>query len=68
MPAVHTPCPECSSRLSFVQMTNQDADGRIVRRRVCRACGHKWYTLQWAEEVISPYQLRWDDKKPYLRV
>jgi len=40
-------------------MTNQLADGTIVRRRRCDGCKHRWYTQQPPETVVSKYSLTW---------
>jgi transcriptional regulator NrdR family protein len=40
-------------------MTNQLADGTIVRRRRCDGCNHRWYTKQPAEVQVSKYDLKW---------
>lgn len=49
-------------------MSNQDDVGRIIRRRHCRSCDHRWYTIQQPEAEISQYDLVWPRGKPYLRV
>lgn len=68
MPAVQIPCPTCGCKRTYVVLTNQDKEGRIVRRRHCRVCGDRWYTLQQPEAEISQYDLVWPRKKPTLRV
>ena len=43
-------------------MTNQLADGTIVRRRHCRACDYRWYTRQPAEQQVPKCLLQWSNK------
>lgn len=68
MPAVQISCPVCGYRRTHVVMSNQDDVGRIIRRRHCRSCDHRWYTIQQPEAEISQYDLVWPRGKPYLRV
>jgi transcriptional regulator NrdR family protein len=44
-------------------MTNQLADGTIVRRRRCDGCNYRWYTKQPAEVQVSKYDLKWSASK-----
>jgi transcriptional regulator NrdR family protein len=56
---MYFPCPECGSRNSVVVSTVNTADTEIVRRRRCRACDHRWYTVQQAEQFLHPDRIRW---------
>lgn len=38
-------CQECGSRDTFVQQSRQTRAG-LKRRRVCKACGARWSTLE----------------------
>jgi transcriptional regulator NrdR family protein len=67
MPAIQIACPNCKSKTTFVVSSNQDQEGKLVRRRKCNECGHRWYTLQYPEVEISKYQLSWHNKKPFIK-
>jgi len=68
MPALQIACPSCGCRRTHVVSTSQDDSGQIVRRRHCRVCEHRWYTLQQPEVEISAYQLVWAKSKARARV
>jgi transcriptional regulator NrdR family protein len=67
MPAIQIPCPKCTSKITYVVSSGHDEEGRIVRRRSCNKCKHRWYTLQYPEIEISKYQLAWHNKKPFFK-
>ena len=49
-------------------MTNSQLDDQIVRKRVCEACGHAWFTV---EVMVPSYAVGWSaahQRKPVLRV
>lgn len=54
-------CPHCDSHNIHVVTTKQTANGpyKVVRRRACRSCGHRWYTAQKPEVNISRY-MQWE--------
>jgi transcriptional regulator NrdR family protein len=56
---VRIKCPECQSIRLRVIVTAPATNGDTVRRRNCLACGHRWYTVQSPEEVLSQYQVNW---------
>ena len=60
-------CPECDGRVTWVVMTHWQSDGRVVRRRACKACDHRWYSVQGPEEQISKFRLCWRKGKAILR-
>ena len=43
-------CPRCRSTNHRTSSTNGLLPDQIVRRRVCSACGHAWFTV----EVVVP--------------
>ena len=48
-------------------MTNSHPEDQIVRKRVCEACGHAWFTV---ELVVPSYAVGWSvahQRKPVLR-
>lgn len=52
-------CPECGTQKSSTQNTKPTQCGGRVRRRVCLACGHSWYTFQSPEVVVDKEQVYW---------
>lgn len=46
-------CPECGSRNVRVCMTKTAEADITVRRRVCLACEHRWYTAQGPEYAVE---------------
>ncbi|MGA1114536.1 MAG: hypothetical protein ACO3TI_06260 [Aquiluna sp.] len=66
MPAVQTPCPKCNSCCTYVVSTGNASNG-ITRRRKCNACGHRWYTHQSHERLVSAYDIITINQKPHLR-
>jgi transcriptional regulator NrdR family protein len=59
------PCVKCSGKNTHVVCTYQTAAGQIVRRRHCRFCDHRWYTIQDPEQPLSKYRIKW---KPGKRI
>lgn len=52
------PCPKCKSGETGVISTYPVATSQdVVRRRVCRDCDHRWYTIQHPEKALQMYQL-----------
>jgi hypothetical protein len=48
-------------------VTNSHPTDQIVRKRVCEACGHVWFTV---ELVVPSYAVGWSvahQRKPVLR-
>jgi transcriptional regulator NrdR family protein len=60
-------CPECDGRVTVVVATHWQRDGKVVRRRACKACDHRWYSVQDPEVLICQYQLAWAKGKAILR-
>jgi hypothetical protein len=61
-------CPECSSNDHRVPVTNGRLTDQIVRKRVCKDCGHVWFTV---EVIVPKFVIGWAaglDRKPVLRV
>ncbi len=52
-------CPNCKGNSARVVLTKKTEEGQIIRRRVCHNCGHRWYTLQYPEVVISGEEVYW---------
>jgi len=65
-------CPKCFIKKTRVVCTNPDPEGRIVRRRKCVCCGHRWYSMQYPEVSIPEHRIKWTKKgatvRPYLPV
>lgn len=55
-------CPSCGSRRIYVvSVTDTDTRDRL-RRRHCRACDHRWWTLQPRERLIPAEIIAWPDR------
>lgn len=53
-------CPECNYLVTKVVLSRKmHTSLDNLRRRVCTECGHRWYTVQGAEKVISSYSIAW---------
>jgi len=46
-------CPQCKCSQLKVLLTKLSDEGIRIRRRECKACGHRWYTMQ-PQEVNLP--------------
>ena len=60
-------CPECGSKENRTPITNGHLPDEVVRKRVCKACGHAWFT---DEMTVPEYAIGWSDRhqhKPVLR-
>ena len=60
-------CPECGSKENRTPITNGHLPDEVVRKRVCNACGHAWFTV---EMTVPEYAIGWSDRhqhKPVLR-
>ena len=61
-------CPKCSHNRHRAAITNSRMPDQVVRKRVCEACSHVWFTV---EAEVSRYSIGWSaehDNKPVLRV
>lgn len=58
-------CPKCGADRPLIADSRHTADG-VRRRRKCRRCGKRWYTLELAEYSTR----RWppDDQVPVQRM
>jgi len=65
-------CPECDSVRTKVVCTGRDSEKRIIRRRKCLICNHRWYSIQYPEVFIPPHRIKWTKKgytvRPYLSI
>jgi hypothetical protein len=59
-------CPECSHDRSRAPLTNSQPAEHTLRKRLCEACGHVWFT---AEVPVPSYAVGWQGSsgKPVLR-
>ena len=60
------PCPNCGSQITDVGSTYRSKEGDFVRRRICIACDHRFYTAQCAEVLVSRRDLQWKGRVPTL--
>lgn len=48
-------CPKCNSRQTVVVLTKEDRKANSnIRRRACRICEHRWYTV----ELVLPASIQ----------
>jgi DNA-directed RNA polymerase subunit M/transcription elongation factor TFIIS len=64
--AIQIPCPQCSSRNTYVVSTYHTVDYAMVRRRHCRSCNHRWYTQQQPEQPLDSYRIKWIDRQQHI--
>jgi hypothetical protein len=59
-------CPKCAHDRSRVPSTNSQLADQTMRKRVCEACGHVWFTV---EVPVPSYAVGWQGSsgKPVLR-
>ena len=49
-------CEKCGGRTWVTNSAHDEITHQIVRRRQCRSCSHRFYTLQPEEIYLSPSQ------------
>ena len=59
-------CPECGRNPTQVVISKVAKDGRIMRRRWCKSCGHRWYTVQPPEQVVESWQISYEGGSNFL--
>ena len=52
-------CRKCGCKESRVVLTKRDPKGYFIRRRRCLNCGHRYYTVQPFETVVSSHEVLW---------
>lgn len=61
-------CRICGSKNNRTPVTNGHLPEEVVRKRVCVACGHAWFTV---EMTVPVHAIGWSDRhqgKPVLRM
>ena len=62
------PCPKCREQVTQVVRSGAEDGGQTVRRRVCPACGYRWFTLQEPEYIVPADHVSWSGNNgPALR-
>ena len=59
-------CPVCRHEVTIVVQAADQPDGRIVRRRRCAACEHRWFTVQEPEYLVPRSQVKYQDMAPRM--
>ena len=59
MNQTNCPCPKCSSVRTRVVLTKRAKDGITIRRRHCRECDHRWYSIQYPEVPVKENEVKW---------
>ena len=53
MNQVTVPCPKCDTFSSHVVTTRRNSEGVLIRRRHCKECDYRWYTMQYPEVSMT---------------
>jgi transcriptional regulator NrdR family protein len=53
-------CPSCDHSNLKVVATKYAGTGEIIRRRWCKDCGHRWYTVQRPEQIVANWQISYE--------
>ena len=63
------PCPNCGEKFNKegkicvkVVSTKESTDNRLVRRKLCRICKYRWYTVQDPESFIHSHRITYRSK------
>lgn len=59
---VQIPCPQCGGKATYVVCTFHTETEQLVRRRRCKFCDHRWYTIQDPEQPLSKYVIKWNGR------
>jgi len=59
MNQTYCPCPKCSGVRTRVVLTKRAKDGITIRRRHCRECDHRWYSIQYPEVPVEENEVKW---------
>ena len=60
-------CPKCRHGLSDVVTSAAQDDGVRVRVRICRKCGHKFWTAQDPEWLVPVAKRAYLGRKPIIK-
>jgi transcriptional regulator NrdR family protein len=52
------PCPKCNALITKVTSSLRTASGDFYRYRQCEFCGHRYKTVQLAEILAEPGEVR----------
>ena len=57
-------CPSCDSpsHQTRVVLTTRTQEDQVVRRRHCKACDHRWYTIQGKEQLLDGVAINWSGR------
>ena len=59
MNQTNCPCPKCGQLRTRVVLTKRAKDGITIRRRHCRECDHRWYSIQYPEVPVKENEVKW---------
>jgi transcriptional regulator NrdR family protein len=65
---VQIPCPQCSGKATYVVCTFHTEAEQLVRRRRCRFCDHRWYTVQNPEQLLSKCNIKWTGRSRIVQI
>ena len=61
-------CPKCTSPRTKVVCTRKELkdEGKIIRRRQCRNCKYRWYSIQYPEVFLLEDKVKWRKNKIFI--
>ena len=61
-------CPKCTSPRTKVVCTRKEVknEGKIIRRRECRNCKYRWYSIQYPEVFLPEHRIKWVKNKIFI--
>ena len=52
-------CPKCGSKTAVIDNVNNRSDNEYYRRRKCKDCGYRFYTLEFEAELDENFKSAW---------
>lgn len=52
-------CPKCKNATAVCDTRFDDKENEIFRRRVCKECGHDFYTVEFDIEATEKFSNMW---------
>jgi transcriptional regulator NrdR family protein len=54
-------CPKCNSKVTTVEVRQNNEDNETYRQKKCNECGHIFYTIEFEVEFDESYKNTWRD-------
>lgn len=52
-------CPKCGSKTAVTDCVDNHSDNEYYRRRKCKDCGYRFYTLEFEAELDENFKSAW---------